>query len=508
MRRALIVGAGHNGLICAFYLQRAGFDVTVLERASRPGGACRALHQACGCRLYPGASHFGMLHPEIANDLGQAGINLATARPDVQMVLCGGPGESIVMSDSVDETAISIARYSSNDADQYRLFTSEMKAAAEVLAVHRADPQFTLHKFAKALEKLGPNFASNFALGSLASTLSFYFEHPLVQGALASSMILFNGSPNEVGTAFALPYYYQMQVAGKPGWEMLVGGMEHLTNEIASFLSDNGCTIVTSAEVSSMEMENGVVTGVTTSDGKFYGADLIAAACDPLVTSNLLRAGGHTSGAWRDLRSLWARESFKGMCGKAMFLLDRVPDLRNSEIQAYVDASRTMISNLTSLQMMENAHQDAQLNGFSDIPYVEVLFPSIIDSTQACEDHVTMSVYFMYCVHRDEGQSSVHTEVERAVLGQLDALFLKFPDRIQFQDIWTSNHLSNEFGMSLGNVDHGSLTLDYSLGERGLPGYVPPTTDIKNLFLSSSGAMPGGLVSGVPGYIAAKAMVS
>jgi phytoene dehydrogenase-like protein len=156
--------------------------------------------------------------------------------------------------------------------------------------------------------------------------------------------------------------------------------------------------------------------------------------------------------------------------------------------------------------MMEKAYKSSVANFISTEPYLEVLLPSMIDSTQSCGRHITASVFFMYSKFSKSGEEALKGVAAQRVLAALRGIYENFDECVDYMDIKTSNGLSNRFGFTFGNVDHGSLVPDYSLNSRGLPGYRPPTTDLDNLFLASAGAMPGGLVSGVPGVIAAKAI--
>ena len=503
MAKVLVIGAGHNGLLAAFYLLKAGHEVTVLERAGFTGGACAGFQRPCGCIFHPGASHFGMLNDRIFRDLKSAGASLHCVAASAQTIIPFPNCRPVVLYDDVEETAQSIAYHNVKDGRRFLEFARDLSVAVDCYAPLRTCPEATREQFIAALESHDLAFPRLFATGSVAETLQYYFEDDGVRGALASSMLLYNASTSEPGSAFAFPFYGQMMVEGAPGWRMLAGGMSVLTDAIAELVKSIGGKIELDTEVRRLEVDSGRIRSAVDVHGRSHSADLFLAACDPLRAGQLLLNGGYSSPNWDELRRLWLRPAFQGMCGKANFLLRRRPTFRHVPAELQIIASRTLTTNLTSLRAMDEAFATAMARGVSDIPYVEILLPSEIDPTQGCGHHCVMSVYFMYSLSEYCVDAGVVRSRLMAALNEV--LDDDFHDCVVDEEILSSRDLSALFGLSRGNVDHGSLTPEYSFNRRGLPGRAPPSTDLDNLFLASAGAAPGGLVSGIPGMTAALA---
>jgi phytoene dehydrogenase-like protein len=445
-----------------------------------------------------------MLHERILGDLKAAGVALSFIRPSAQTLVPFDDGPPIVLSDSVAETVATIAKHSSADAAAFPRFAADLTAAIDCLRPFRSTPSSSLDDFLAALHTVNPVFPSLFGTGSITATLEHYFTSPTVVGALCSSMLLYNSSTTEPGSALAFPFYGQMAVEGAPGWTMLSGGMGKFTEELANAVSRHGAESLVDTQIVAFEIAEGRIVAAIDAAGVHHTADLFVAACDPLRLCDLLAVSGHISPQWTELRDLWARPSFRGMCGKANYLLRETPRFRLVADEFQDLARRTLVTNLGSSAMMDEAFRSAQANGVSDAPYIEILLPSEIDPSQSCGSHVVMSVYFMYSLYEEAESAERDDLVVRALEDVLRRHVENLESLVLSREVLSNTALAHLFGFSRGNVDHGSLVLDYCFNRRGLPGTNPPFTDIPNLLLGSAGAAPGGLVSGLPGWIAAQ----
>jgi phytoene dehydrogenase-like protein len=320
-------------------------------------------------------------------------------------------------------------------------------------------------------------------------------------------MILYNCATKAPGTALAFPYYGQMMADGVPGWRMLKGGMHGLTASIAEAAAEAGARILINRSISKLDVRANRCVRAVDDQGDTYEADYFIAACDPLRTARLLRAGGYTSKHWKALTGLWRTSSFRGMCGKANFTLRDLPRFRHLPDDLQGLALGGLVSNLRTLSMMDAAFASANRFGTSDRPYLEMHVPTVLDPSQGCGSHTILSVYFMFSAFTEKHNRSRRESMRNALYEVLEEEIEDFSENVVEEQLFTNKDLHGLFGFSRGNVDHGSLTHQYSFSDRGLPGVTPPRTDIANLYLGSAGSAPGGLVTGLPGLFAAEAVL-
>ena len=508
MTSVLIIGAGHNGLVAGAILSSEGYNVTVIEKSDAVGGLCRPILESCGCILYPGPNHYGMLHQKLRDLLESNGVRLDSVRPDIQCSVLTDSNKVIFFSDDLEETKRSLNAISRTAFQEYEAFCKDAGLAIEILRNLRDDASSTKRQFSEALAKAGKHFPALFFKGSLRDTLDEYFTSELLKGCMASSMLLFNGGPDEPGTSFAIPYYGQMRTSDKPGWAHLKGGMVRIPDGFSKIIIENKGRIKKNATVKSLTRSNNTLTQCIDSENDEHLFDYLLVGCDPWSFSDLLKRSGLLTKPWKTLRSLRSKKSMSGMCLKIVYKLRSYPKI--VEDKALNDRlMRGMITNSSSLDMLQNAYTSAKSYGASNQPYIELLFPSHADPAQACGKHVVASCYSMYCIYqqsvadaakvRKKMMSAVENEVERIVPG--------FSKLVVEKKFFSSNDFERDYFVSMGNIDHGSLTLDRIFEKRGLPGYRPPRTNFSNVFLASSGTVPGGLVSGVPGYVAAQTVI-
>lgn len=500
--KAVIIGAGHNGLTAAFYLARAGWNVTVLEARRSIGGACCSTQLECGCIISPGANHFGMLRPEIRIDMQLAARGLEIIVPDPQMVVTFETGRNLALYRDIVRTQQEIARFSAADARAFVSYAIDLSKAASVLNRHLLATPPQPDAFAEELDRVQSGFGQRFFRGSLAETLRHYFESPYVQTAMGAAAFLYRAGPETPGTAFALTYLAQYDVGGEPGWGFARGGMGRVTELMADATFEAGATIRTETRVHRICIGDCAAVGVELDNGTFFPAEVVLSNADPYTTYCRLLPDGvlpspvqaHLESSYRD-----------GACSKLNLLVDRPPVFSVCSGYRAEEAARSLLVYMPSLAFIESALQDCVGGTPAKSPYLEVVCPSLLDPTVSCGRHHTLSVFILFTPYSlATGQwEAVRDSFRANVLARLEELAPGLKQSVIWSEFLSPVDLEDRFGMYHGNVDHGDMALGNLLAERPLGSCALSLPAVRSLYLCGAGAHPGGLVSGAPGYNAA-----
>lgn len=516
-RKTVIIGGGHNGLVCAAYLAKAGRDVEVLEKRHVLGGAAVTEEFFPGFRNSVCSYTVSLLHPKIINDLNLCAHGLRIVPRRVNNFLPLANGDSFTAT--AGELAKEVCRFSSKDAQalhEYDDFLAAvMPVVKEIMLMTPPDLEhagfsdllslFRLSRHFSSLSRQQKQFLFTLFSRSAGEILDDFFETPALKSLLGFDAIVGNFvSPYTPGNGYNLLHHLLGEVNGEGGrWGHAIGGMGAISDAIIAEGALHGARYHTNAAVSRIIAEGGKVKGVVTQDGKLFEADTVVANVNPAILFlNLLD---------KDCVSEELKSHFRQYkCGSGAFRLN----VALSGLPAY--AGRTCahwqeagIIIAPSLDYMDRAWQSARNAGWSEQPVVEMLIPSLIDDSLAPSGSHVAS---LFCQHFSPalGQNW-ETSKEAAVADILATVENVFPGfgqlilGIQSLSPWD---LEQQFSLVAGDIFHGRLSLEQLFTARpaiGLAQYKMPLT---GLYLCGSGAHPGGGVSGLPGHHAARAILN
>ena len=521
---AIIVGGGHNGLVCAAYLARAGHDVLVLERRHVLGGA------AVTEELYPGFKFsvcsyvVSLFRPQIIRDLGLArhGLELIplessfTPLPD---------GRSLCRWPDSHRTRLEIAEFSRADADIYPEFglamTKMAQFARQLIDAPAPDPAsldprqiIRMLRLGRRFRDLGPDLMHlNMQLMTMSAAdfLDLWFESDVLKAPMSVSGIIgtFLGVRSP-GTAYVLLHHYMGEIDGAfRSWGLCKGGTGRLSDAVAAAARGFGAEIRTEAPVERMLVVNGEVKGVVLDNGDEIRSRRVVSALDPNRTFMQLVGEEHLD---PEFTTQIKRFKLRGSSGKVNLAVDRLPEFScRPNTNGTADHLRGDVAIAPSIEYLEKAYDEAKYGEFSRRPYINIVIPSVMDPTVAPPGKHIVSCFVQYApYHLKDGPE--HWPQHREAFGDtvVDTLAEYCPgfkDTILYRQVLTPWDLEREFGLTEGNIFHGELSPEQLLFQRPASGWAQYRTPIRNLWMCGSGTHPGGGVMGAPGMLAAQAIL-
>lgn len=513
---AIVIGAGHNGLVNACYLQRAGLDVLVLEKNDWIGGAAVSRSLTPGF-TYSNCSYVcSLFRPEIMRDLDLPRHGLQVIAYEGGAVLTRD-GDFLANYRDHDAHRREFARFSARDAEAYdrysRDVTRQCRFIQPLLMRTAPDPTSLKPRDLGELLYLGRKFAGlgpsemaqtiRFWTMSISDFLDEYFETDVIKAYFALSGIIGTAlGPMSPGTAYILLHHYMGEVDGSVGaWGYARGGMGAVTQALASSFRASGGTIRTEAEVERVLVRGGRAEGVVLAGGEEVRAGMVVSNADVKRTFlGLVEA--------RDLPEPFLRrvKNFKirGSSGKVNIALDSMP-----EFPALPKDSPCLRGDLhftDSVERMERGYDDWKAGRWSADPFLDVVIPTTLDPTMASPGKHFMSCFVQYCPPKVEGRD--WTDADRdafgeTVISQIADYSPGFRERIVHMEVRTPRELEAEVGLTEGNIFQGELTFDQLLFNRPVPGYAQYRSPIGGLYMCGSSTHPGGGVMGAPGRNAA-----
>jgi phytoene dehydrogenase-like protein len=517
---AIVVGAGHNGLVAACYLARAGLRVQVLERNPYVGGAAvsRQLYRDF---TYSNCSYVcSLLRPEIMRtlELPRHGLQIIPYDGGCTLMSDGG---HLALYDNHDALRREIARHSKRDAEAYDRYSRDVirqcKFIKPLLLLEPPDPTsfkprdlMSLLDLGQRLHRLGPERMYDtlrFWTMSAADFLDEYFESEIVKAHLAGSSIIGTAlGPRSPGTAYVLLHHYMGEIDGTVGgWGFARGGMGAVSASLAASLQASGGTIRTDAGIDRIIVRGGRAIGVALHDGEEVHAPLVLSSMDVRRTFLDSVEPGELPGEFvQQVRNF----KIRGSSGKLNIALDGLP--RFPAVPAGAPCTRGDMHVTDTLEMMERAYDDWKEGTWSRAPYIDMLIPSQIDPSMAPDGKHYMSVFVQYCPY--ELASGPWDDVKRKAFGDtvIDTIARHSPDfksLILHAEVRTPFDIEREVGLTEGNIFQGELTMDQLLFNRPIPGYAQYRTPLRGLYLCGSSTHPGGGVMGAPGANAASAVL-
>ena len=475
---AAVVGAGHNGLVAAAYLARAGLAVEVFERRELVGGACVTEELWPGVQASPGAYTLSLLRPEIRRDLQleRHGLEVSVHEPYLFAPFPDGR-RVVTWSDPARTAAHLAADWSAADAEAYAAWARRREAAAA-----RARPlMLQPAERARWLSALGPERLQ----GSIAAELECLPASEVRVPFAIQGLIGTLAAPDDPGTAFVALYHDLGEAAGVPGaWGYARGGMGSVTAALRRAAHVAGADIQTGCPVERVVVEDGRARGLVLEDGREVAARAVLSNADPLRSAGL--AGLPAPAGWREA----------GPVVKVMLLLDGLPDFPS---WPGPEPWRGTIDIGFSLEDLAAAAADARAGRPAAAPWIEAACQTAADPTLAPPGRHVLSLFCQCFPPGADAQAAGDAAVAR-----FSQVCPQLPDRIVDRLCLGPAELEARFGITGGHIFHGEMVPGQLLEDRFAPRQFG---GVEGLYLAGSGAHPGGAVTGAPGYLAAQAVL-
>jgi phytoene dehydrogenase-like protein len=507
---AIVVGGGHNGLICAAYLARAGVKTLLLERRLILGGACvtEAIAGAPDHYVSTGAAQLGNLRPEIVADLDLAAHGYELLLPDPLSVFPLPDGRRLALWQDPARTLAEVAAFSARDAAALPTFQRELGRVVDLLEpLLYADDVPDLNRVEDAFRSAGAaDLLRPWLLGSMWDLVQDRFETGVVQAMLGfTSTFGTNAGPRDPGTAYVMAHHMFGATAGVKGRAGYVRrGMGGLAEALARAARGFGATLRTDAEVAEIEVTHSIARAVRLAGGERLTARHIVSNADPrrtflgLVGERALSPG--FADAVRGLR-------LNGVAAKVNVALDALP-----RFAACPDLTPARVSLCPSLDYVDAAWQQAKAGRLSERPFMTVHMQSAIDPSLAPAGRHTLTCYAQYFPHDLNpalgGWAAQRERCGTLVLDTVAAYAPDLYDRIAAVEVMAPPDLETRFAMTGGHQFHGELLAGNLFDQRPAPGCLGARTPVAGLYLCGAGAHPGGCVWGAPGQRAALAVIA
>lgn len=514
----IVVGAGHNGLVAAAYLARAGLRVLVLERRGVVGGACVTEEIWPGFKVSTGAYVNSLLRPRIIRELelGRHGFELLPRNPSSFTPFLDG--RHLMMGPDRALTHREVSKFSARDAERLPRYEAMLERVARfiepTLEETPPDPWSgrprdlwrsarLAWRFAR-LGRDGPR-ALEILTGSARSILDRWFEAEPLKAVLATDAVIgAMASPSSPGTGYVLFHHVMGECNGARGvWGYVRGGMGGISEALAAAARAHGAEIRTSTPVARVLVREGRAQGVVLEDGTEIRASKVASNADAHVT--FLRLVGEEHLPADFVEAVRGIDYTSGSL-KINVALAELPDFKALPGKAPGPQHRGTIHVVESFDYMERAYDDAKYGRPSESPILECTIPSAVDPTVAPPGKHLMSIFTQYApTHLREGRwDDVKERFADRCFEILTEYAPNFRSAVIDRQVLSPLDLERRFGLTGGNIFQGAMTPDQLFFLRPVPGYADYRTPIRGLYLCGAATHPGGGVMGACGYNAAR----
>jgi phytoene dehydrogenase-like protein len=515
----IVVGGGHNGLVTAAYLARAGVKVLVLERREVLGGACVTEELWPGFKVSTAAYVNSLLRPEIIRDLDlkRHGFKMLPRNPSSFTPF--PDGRSLMLGPNKAMTHREVSKFSSRDADalpKYEQMLERVAAFIEPTLMQtppnpwsfRPGNLMQLAKLGLGFAKLGTDGqkAIEILTGAATPILDRWFESEQLKVTLATDAIIgAMASPSMPGTAYVLFHHVMGECDGVRGvWGYVRGGMGGISNAIASAALEAGAEIRTSSEVSRIMVKGGQAAGVVLKDGTEISARRVASGADANVTFLKLLQGTDLS---PDFLQAVRNIDYSSASLKINISLSELPDFKALPGSEPGLQHRGTIHISPTMEYIERAYDNAKYGCPSEYPIIEATIPSVLDDTLAPPGKHVMSMFTQYFPYKLAPGLSLQDEKEKYAERCFDLMNEYAPNfrrSVIGRQVLAPTDLEKRFGLTGGNIMQGTMSLSSLSFMRPVPGYADYRTPIRGLYMCGAATHPGGGVMGACGYNAAR----
>ncbi|MGA2187614.1 MAG: NAD(P)/FAD-dependent oxidoreductase [Steroidobacteraceae bacterium] len=526
LRDVVIIGGGHNGLVCAAYLASGGLKVTVLERRSVVGGAAVTEEFHPGFRNSVAAYTVSLLNPKVIRDLDLARHGLRIVERKLSNFL--PLDDTRYLKVGAGKTAAEVARFSARDALRLKAYGDRLDVIADVLRdlVLETPPNVTAGGWLEALPELlrGARLGKRIAkldmamrrelldlfVKSAGDYLDGWFESAPIKAAYGFDGIVGNyASPYSAGSAYVLLHHVFGEVNGKKGaWGHAIGGMGAISMAMSRAAAEHGVEIRVSSAVREVIVEAGRSVGVVLENGDAVRARCVVSNLNPKLLYGKLIDPSALDDNFRERMNNWR-------CGSGTFrmnvALSGLPDFKCLPGAALAEHHTSGIIMAPSLAYMDQAYLDAKSGGWSKRPIVEMLIPSTLDDTLAPPGRHVAS---LFCQHvapvlpNGASWDDHREQVADLMIDLVNSHAPNFKASVLGRQIMSPLDLERTFGLVGGDIFHGALSLDQLFSARPMLGHGDYRGPLKGLYMCGSGTHPGGGVTGAPGHNAAREILA
>ena len=515
---AIVIGGGHNGLTAAAYLARAGKEVLVLERRYVLGGAAVTEEVFPGFKFSVCSYVVSLLKANIIRELmlPKFGLELLP----LESTFTPLDNDYLMRTADPDETYREMYRHSPRDAETYTRFGPLMgqigmavRPILETIPPNAIRPSFPdlsamkklLNHF-KTLSSEQFEYLTKLMTMSSADFLDEWFEFEPLKATMSASGIIgtFMG-PRSPGSAYVMLHHYMGDIDGAfRAWGFQRGGTGAVSMAIARSAEYFGAKIMTEAPVEKVIVNNGRAIGVALENGDEYKADKVISALDPKLS--FLKMVDET-----DLPNDFVTDiknfRIRGSSGKVNLALDALPEF--TCLQGNGPHLRGAISISPDFDYIEKAYDDAKYGNFSEVPYIDIIIPSVLDPEMAPPGKHVMSCFVQYAPYNINGgwDDQKREDFGDAVINALARFAPNIKDIILHRQVLTPADIESTFGLTEGNIFHGELSLQQLFALRPAVKWANYKTPITNYYQCGSGTHPGGGITGSPGEMAAKKII-
>jgi phytoene dehydrogenase-like protein len=517
---AIIIGAGHNGLVCAYYLAEAGLKVRVLEQRDVVGGAAVTEEFHPGYRNSVASYTVSLLNPKVIKDLELARHGLSVVERKVNNIWPHTNDDFLAFPVGGDKLQQEIARFSEHDAKALDRYFADISLVADLIrdfllktppnaggGIRDVLQALALGNRARKLSVEQHRIVLDVFTKSVSDFLDLYFENEFVKGAFAFDGVVGNyASPHQPGSAYVLMHHAFGEVNGKKGvWGHAIGGMGAITQAMAKAAQEQGAEITTNSAVAKVLVEDEQVVGVELESGEILKAKIISANVNPSLLYNKLLDNKHLPEDFARRIKHYKNGSGTFRMNVALDGLPKFTCIRKQERADNDHLTGGIVIGATEAYL-DKAYVDAKANGWSEQPIVEMLIPSLLDDSLAPEGKHVASLFCQqfdpdvdWPKHREQVADQIIATVEQYAPG--------FSKLVLGRQVLSPYDLEQKLGLTRGDIMHGVLSLDQMFSARPMLGHGNYRGPIKGLYMCGAGTHPGGGVTGAPGHNAAHEII-
>lgn len=516
---AIVIGAGHNGLTAAAYLAQAGLDVLIVERRAILGGIAATEEKFAGFKYSTCAHLAGSFSAQVIGDLRLENHGLEILQTPSSLLVPSLDGQSLLIPSNPGEARERLSRYSKKDSLQYPRYCEHLKTLSTFLLTLYGFPlphsasngnlnPAELIKVGWHFRRLGQNDMYDFLRilpMSAADMLNEWFETDLLKASLAGLSVLgsFVG-PRQQGTAFNLLHHLIGRSNGALRTAGLIrGGIGRLAEVLARAACKYGAQVRTGIDVNKIVTRSGAATGVLLQSGEEIEAKTVLSSTDAKQTFLKL-----VEPIYLDPNFLLQVKNIRsrGTVAKVNLALDALPKFDHAGYREANGALGGVIHIGPTLDYLEHAADAAKYGRFSEKPFLEIVIPTVADPSLAPAGKHVMSIWMQYAPYQLKATSwnEQREALGNTVINLIEDYAPGFKNSVLHRQVLTPLDLEQIYALTGGHLYHAEPALDQIFFMRPVPGWARYHTPIKNLYLCGSAAHPGGGVTGLPGYFAAK----